>query len=138
VTNATGIATGLNADRVDSKDAAEIVAEAVKAAQAAQVLSSFAQVAADGRLATSRGVASARRTGLGAYEVVFETDVSRCALTATQSTTTDGGAVAVSLGGDKKTAAAVTRSGGTEGTIQGVTITTTQVVDRPFHIVATC
>ena len=46
-TNATGVATGLNADRVDSKSAEDIVKDAVTAASA---LTSFAQVAADGAL----------------------------------------------------------------------------------------
>jgi hypothetical protein len=127
-TNATGVATGLNADRVDSKGADDIVKDALAAASA---LTSFAQVAADGTLGSQRGVASVRKTGLpvlgaGEYEVVFREDVSKCALTATQSTNTDSGAVSVTLGTDKKTAAVVTRNNG--GT----------AADRPFHVTATC
>lgn len=128
ITNATGVATGLNADRVDSKSVDDIVKDAVAAASA---LTSFAQVATDGTLGSQRGVASVRKTGLpvlgpGTYEVVFKEDVSKCALNATQATNASSGAVSVALGSDKKTATVVTRSNsGAEA-------------DRPFHLTATC
>jgi hypothetical protein len=134
VTNATGVATGLNADRVDSKSAAELVADAVKAAQA---LNPFAQVEANGTLGSKRGVASARRTAVGTYEVVFDNDVSSCALTATQSTTDEAGPVGLSVGSDKKTVTVATRSG---VVVNGGGLVTAggAPADKPFHIVATC
>ncbi len=51
-TNATGVATGLNADRVDSLNASDIQAAAVTTARA---LTPFAQVAADGTLDHGQG-----------------------------------------------------------------------------------
>ncbi len=140
VTNATGVATGLNADRVDSKSAAEIVADAVKAAvadavKAAQALTSFAHASSNGTLGTDRGVASSRRTGVGTYEVVFDKDVSGCALTATQSTTDTPGAIGLSLGADKKTVTVATRSA---VVVNAAPVTEAAPADKPFHIVATC
>src|SRR3954447_10980739 len=63
-TNAKGVATGLNADQVDGKSADEIAADALKAAQG---LTLFAAVAADGTLGGTRGAASAARTTEGTY-----------------------------------------------------------------------
>src|SRR5437764_3520096 len=75
-TNATGVATGLNADRVDSKSAADIVSDA-------QAQNRFAQVGSDGKLGNDRGVASSARDSAGTYTVVFAADVSKCAYNAT-------------------------------------------------------
>jgi hypothetical protein len=134
-TNAHGVATGLNADQVDGKSADEISADAVKTAQAnAQGMMQFAQVSSTGTLGGNRGVTSAARTGAGTYTVVFANDVSGCALTATEATTDDAGAAAVTLGTDKKTATVVTRSGGGTAT----TPTPTVATDKPFHLVASC
>jgi hypothetical protein len=72
-TTATGVATGLNADKVDGKDATDLQAK-------------FAQVnGADGAIANSRGVAStgSGRASAGVYNVVFDADVSKCSKTAT-------------------------------------------------------
>jgi len=72
-TNATGVATGLNADKVDGKDATDLQAK-------------FAQVnGADGAIANSRGVAStgSGRASAGVYNVVFDADVTKCSKTAT-------------------------------------------------------
>ena len=127
-TNATGVATGLNADRVDSKSATDIVNDA-KAAQP------FAAVGADGTLASHRGVTSSTRTapGSGTYNVVFASDISACAITATESQYTDAGAAAAEIQADKKTVIVRTRSGG------GPTgASDTPPTDRPFNLVATC
>ena len=134
-TNATGVATGLNADRVDSKSASDIAADAVKAAQA---LTPFAQVASDGTLGRRRGVASARRTGAGTYEVVFESPVNACALTATESTTDDAGAAAVRVASDNKTVTVVTRAGTVTASGTPLALSGPATADRPFHLVATC
>jgi len=125
-TNATGVATGLNSDKVDGKNADDIVADA-KTAVDGRLL--FAAVEANGTLGGKRGAASAERTAAGTYTVVFSQDISACALTATEQTTTDAGAVGVALQADKKSVQVVTRAGG---------VTNTDVADRPFHVTATC
>jgi hypothetical protein len=125
-TNATGVATGLNADRVDSMSAVDIV-NAVKATQP------YAQVSESGVLAAHRGVTASARTGEGTYTVTFDQDLSNCAITATESQYTDAGAAAAQLGADKKTVTVRTRSGGgADGS------NATPPTDRPFHITATC
>jgi hypothetical protein len=116
-TNATGVATGLNADRVDSKSADDIVQQSVNAA------SRFADVAADGKVNGGRGVTSVTVQGPATdavYRVVFTDDVSKCALTATEQTITDAGPVAVQRV-DAKTVDVKTAP-----------------AQRPFALVATC
>jgi hypothetical protein len=87
-TTATGVATGLNADKVDGKDASDLQAK-------------FAQVnGADGAVGSNRGVAASGsgRASAGVYNVVFDADVSKCSRTATivgatpGTITTDAGA----------------------------------------------
>ena len=134
-TNATGVATGLNADRVDSLNASDIQAAAVTTARA---LTPFAQVAADGTLTTGKGVASSaagntNSTVAGNYTVVFSQDVSKCAITATESTINNAGAVGAAVQPDGKTVFVRTRDGGDVG--GG---TPTDVAAKPFHIVAEC
>jgi hypothetical protein len=133
-TNATGVATGLNADRVDSKSADEISAAGAKAATDAVTSGiRFAVVSATGTLGAKRGVASATSTAAGTYQVVFDADASACVLTGTEQQTDDAGAVGVELGADKKTVTVVTRSGGgADGT------GATAPADRPFHLQGTC
>lgn len=131
-TNATGVATGLNADQVDGKSASEIVTDAVTAAQPR-----FAAVNAAGTEASGRGLAQAaavQKTGTGTYRVTFASDVSKCALSATQTTTTDAGAAAAAPTSGTATAVdVVTRAGGgTDGTGP------TAPADRPFHLVVNC
>jgi hypothetical protein len=123
-TNATGVATGLNADKVDGKSADDIVA-------AAQANNQFAAVDATGKLTSGRGAASATKTATGTYTVVFTNDVSKCVATATESTATDAGAVAVEVK-DAKTLTVVTRAGGDDSTIG------TKPADRPFNLLVTC
>jgi hypothetical protein len=123
-TNATGVATGLNADRVDGLSSTDLVTK---------VANPFASVDDTGKLGTQRGVTSATKTATGTYQVVFANDVSTCAFTATESQYVDAGAAAVELGADKKTVTVRTRSGGgADGT--GATPPT----DRPFNLVGTC
>lgn len=131
ITNAHGVATGLNADQVDGKSADEIQKAATDAAHTdavatAQGLTSFAQVAADGGLGAKRGVSSVAPTGAGAYDVVFAGDISACSIQATPATTTAPAFVGASLGSDKKTVAVVTRDA------------TGTATNTPFHITVSC
>jgi hypothetical protein len=120
-TSATGVATGLNADRVDSKSAADIVADA-------QALNKFAFVAANGTLGGQRGATAATRTAAGTYRVTFTGDVSGCAPQATVAAT-DTGNVAV-------TGAAIVNT----TTVEVVTRepATGNAVDRPVSLTLTC
>ncbi len=129
-TNATGVATGLNADRVDSKSADDISKDAVTAVQSGLL---NATVAADGALGAKRGVTSSARTGEGAYNVVFAGDVSACTFSAVQTTTTNAGAIGVQLDADKKTLHVVTRAGGGADGLGA-----TAPADRSFQVTATC
>jgi hypothetical protein len=72
-TTATGVATGLNADKVDGQNASDLQAR-------------FATVnGADGAVGSNRGVAASGsgRASAGVYNVVFDADVSKCSRTAT-------------------------------------------------------
>ena len=84
-TNATGVALGLNSDRVDSKNASDIVDDA-------RNLTKLAIVAAGGTLdaSRSRGVASVAKSPNGIYDVRFSSDVSRCTYAATLNSVADG------------------------------------------------
>jgi hypothetical protein len=83
-TNATGVATGLNADRVDGKEAADFAPAADVTALAGSLLT--AQVAADAAVstATSRGAVSATKSADpdNVYTVKFNRDISKCSFTA--------------------------------------------------------
>jgi hypothetical protein len=134
-TSAHGVATGLNADRVDGQSASDLTAAAQAAVDKAKPL--FAAVNADGTIAGNRGLAQAaavQHTGDGAYTVTFGSDVSKCAYTATETTTTDAGAVAVAPVAASTTAlTVVTRAGGgADGNGP------TAPADRPFHLVVNC
>jgi hypothetical protein len=72
-TNATGVATGLNADQVDGKNASDFAA-------AGDLL--FAAVAADGTVGSQRGVTGNATVVGGLYTVTFNRDVSKCSFTA--------------------------------------------------------
>jgi hypothetical protein len=125
-TNATGVATGLNADRVDSKSADDIVTEAVNSA------SRFADVAVDGKLNGGRGVTSVAVQGAATdatYRVVFADDISKCAVTGTEQTIKDAGHVAVQRV-DAKTVDVLTTSTDSTGA--------TKPAQQPFNLVATC
>ena len=129
ITNATGVATGLNADRVDGKGMEDLTKDAVAATSA---LSPFAQVTAAGVAGQTRGVAANGVTpdpGPGNYNVVFTGDLSNCALSATV-TGTDPGQVTVTpaVAADKATTAVDVR------TFNGAGVAT----DRGFHLSANC
>jgi len=92
-TTATGVATGLNADKVDGQNASDLQAR-------------FATVnGADGVVGSNRGVAASGsgRASAGVYNVVFDADVSKCSRTATVAgstpavITTDAGANAQTI-----------------------------------------
>jgi hypothetical protein len=70
-TNATGVATGLNADRVDGKDAQQIVDEAVSRTK-------MGVVNAEGALANQRGLSASAREGTGKYLVTADADITKC------------------------------------------------------------
>jgi hypothetical protein len=118
-TSATGVATGLNADKVDGQDAAAIAASANR----------FATVSDAGALGNQRGATSATRTAAGTYNVVFSDDISKCALGATVTSTTVAGLATATLA-NTTTVTVVTRdiAAATPGT----------PVDEPFHLTVTC
>jgi len=92
-TNAQGVAGGLNADRVDSKNAEDIVKDA-------QNLNKFAAVAANGSREAGRGSTAAARAAEGVYTVDFDTNVSACARTATLVGTSAGTVATELVDGD--------------------------------------
>ena len=118
-TSATGVATGLNADKVDGKDAATISADANR----------FAAVAAGGTLGAQRGATAAANTSAGTYSVVFSDDISKCALGATVTANTVAGLATAVLGADNKTVTVVTRDAGAAGA---------PATNEPFHLTVTC
>jgi hypothetical protein len=122
-TSATGVATGLNADKVDGKNEADIVAEGAAAANR------FAAVSAAGALGAQRGATAAARTAAGTYTVAFADDISKCALGATVVNNADPGIATAQLGADNKTVTVVTRS---------ITAAPPPATDEPFHLTVTC
>ena len=96
-TNATGVATGLNADRVDGKSAddflakdAKVDADKLDGRESASFASAgdlaFAIVNAAGNVTAGRGARSASvDEGTNTFTVVFDRDVSKCSYTVTQS-----------------------------------------------------
>jgi hypothetical protein len=128
-TNATGVATGLNADKVDGQDAADIV----NAAKPPLV-----RVNADGTINPgARGLAASnavQHVGLGDYRVTFASDVSACAYSATESTPDNAGAVSASpVTGQTAQVEVVTRQGGGEDGTGA-----SGRADRPFDLVVNC
>lgn len=122
-TSATGVAAGLNADRVDGQNASDIVTSAQAASNR------FAVVSSAGALGAQRGATSAARTAAGTYTVAFADDISKCALGATVATNGDPGVATAQLGADNKTVTVVTRS---------ITATPPPATDEPFHLMVTC
>jgi hypothetical protein len=126
VTNATGVATGLNADRVDGKDASDIVTEAA-------AKNSFAQVTPGGTAAQTRGVpangVSDLPAGAGTYTVVFNGDLTACALSATVIGTSAGQVtVTPTVAADKQTTTVDVRTFDGGGA----------PADHGFHLTAIC
>ena len=90
-TNATGVATGLNADKLDGKEAADFAAAADFKA---------AVVSGAGALVRGRGATAARRdAGTNTYIVTFDRDVSQCTYTATPTGATSAQTLSVQAGG---------------------------------------
>jgi hypothetical protein len=118
-TNATGVATGLNADRVDGFDAVDLQPK-------------FAVVSANGTLTRGRGIVAVAHVGEGNFNVQFNSDISTCAFTATVSTVSDGGTASVA-GVAPTTIRVETRRGGGPNGDQP-----TPQTDRPFNLIAVC
>ena len=122
-TNATGVATGLNADRVDSLDAAALIAQAREG-----LVRPFAQVSATGAAQESRDlvgtVTHVLTTGL--YAVTFKGDLSKCAVSATLTDALGEIAALPAVAAGNTTYAV--RTGNSAG-VQ---------TDRSFHISVTC
>jgi hypothetical protein len=116
-TSATGVATGLNADKLDGKDAATISADA----------NQFAAVSEAGTLGAQRGATASSRTATGTYNVVFAADISKCALGATVNDNSIAATATAVLGTDAKTVTVVTRNASTGA-----------AADLRFHLTVTC
>ncbi|MBI5104275.1 MAG: hypothetical protein HZB46_04685 [Solirubrobacterales bacterium] len=129
-TNATGVATGLNADRVDSKSADEIAADGAAAAKTAyQAANKFASVTGDtGALAAGRGAKTASRTAAGVYTVDFDSAVNACAQTATIRGEAPGAVTVSNVDEDTLTVRTFAVGGATNG----------DPADRSFHLQVTC
>jgi hypothetical protein len=112
-TNAHGVATGLNADQVDGKNADELQAK-------------FAAVNADGTSTNNRGVKATSHAGTGTYSVTLDADVSKCARTATVSSGT--------------AAIATTEAGATPDvvTVHTFDLAGAAPADRAFSLTVTC
>lgn len=125
-TNATGVATGLNAERVGSKTPAQLTSDAVSAVQGTL---SFARVSAAGASIAARGVSGVAHPSTGTYTVTFANPVNACALTATQSATgTDVGTVGTQVGADNRTVTVTTLA----------LLPAPELADRAFDISAVC
>jgi hypothetical protein len=81
-TNAKGVATGFNANYLQGKQASEFVqtSQAANYAQTSQLL--FAVVDQTGKLGATRGATAAASTGVKTYTVTFNTNLSKCSVTA--------------------------------------------------------
>jgi hypothetical protein len=116
-TNATGVATGLNADEIDGKDSTDLQAR-------------FAQVAADGTSGAARGVPTggvSNPAGAGTYQIVFTGDLSACAMSATITGATPG----------EVTVTPTVAAGNT--TVSVLTFDSAgAAADRAFHLTASC
>ena len=139
-TNATGIATGLNADRVDGLNAGQIIAiartkanldaDTLDGRDSADFLTRFAQISAGGAIGESRGLpayAVAHIAGSGIYAVAFNGDLTKCAIAATLTGGALGEIVAVPTLASGNTTIAVTTADST-GSAE----------DRAFHVQANC
>jgi len=141
VTNATGVATGLNADRLDNLDAAAIVAAArtktgldadtVDGKDVGDLQARFAQVTASGTAGETRGLAATggltHVAASGIYVVLFSGDLAKCAVAATITDATGGeiSATPVVAAGNTTVTVRTSNSAGTPA-------------DRDFHLTAVC
>jgi hypothetical protein len=139
-TNATGVATGLNADRVDGMDGAAIVAAArakagldadtIDGVDSADLRPRFAQVHADATLGETRGLIATTPVthgSAGVYEVSFAGDLTKCAVSATIAGVTMGEIIAdpALVAGNTKV---TVRTAGSDGTL----------ADRRFDVSLNC
>lgn len=81
-TNATGVATGFNANYLEGHQAKEFIpaTQAASFAQTSQLL--FAVVSQTGALGATRGATGASQTGEKTYTVTFNTSLAKCSVTA--------------------------------------------------------
>ena len=141
VTNATGVATGLNADELDGLDAAQIIAAAraktsldadtVDGKDSTELQALFAQVAADGAAGETRGVPTGGVTnpaGDGTYAVNFTGDLAKCVLSTTLTGNTPGEITATPAAVASGVTAVTVRTFNSAGA----------AADRPFHLTANC
>ena len=123
-TNATGVATNLNADRLDGREATDF--------SGAGDLK-FARVGVDGALQGGRGATGARlRVGNdNTFEVSFDRDVSGCSFTVTATGTATPGVVFATAPGETPQTVIVDQQndGGSSGGIETA---------RPFHLQVVC
>jgi hypothetical protein len=94
-TNATGVATGLNADRVDGRSGTDLLGKTEKAADSAKLNGQeasfyagagdllFAAVNTAGNVTASRGGTATASVVGNTFTVTFPKDVSKCSFTAT-------------------------------------------------------
>ena len=129
-TNATGVAQGLNADRLDGRDGQQIQDDAVAAARAQ---TRFAAVTATGTLAAGRDASAVARDAAGVYRVTFGSDVNACAYAATVI----GGEAAQGFAAVEPVDARTLRVRTHAATDAG-TGGPNPLADRAFHLVATC
>lgn len=143
ITNATGIATGLNSDQVDGLDAAQIIAASrIKTGLDADTLDGrnstdfaslapFAQVTSAGAAGDSRGLIAtnpiAHTLTSGVYDVQFTDDLSKCAVAATLTGAASG----------EITATPAVAAGVTTVTVRTAN-STGGIEDHPFHLAITC
>ena len=114
-TTAIGVATGLNADKVDGKDATDLQAK-------------FATVTGtDGSLGSKSGATSSSRASAGVYNVVFDADVSKCSRTATIAGATPG-TITTDAGANAQTVTVRTFD----------TAATPAATDLSFNLTVTC
>ena len=141
VTNATGVATGLNADELDGLDAAQIIAAArakasldadtVDGKDSTDLQARFAQVSAGGTAGETRGLATTggltHVAGSGVYALLFTGDLSKCAVSATITDATGGeiSATPIVAAGNTTVTVRTSNSAGTPA-------------DRDFHAMVNC
>ena len=123
-TNATGVATGLNADRVDSQSADELIANA-----RSNVVR--ADVNADGSLARGTAGTTSSRPNPGQYNVVFPRDVTLCTPVATVGSAGTGNPARAFIDVSQL-------SGNANGLRVNIEQDTGGAANRPFHVVAVC
>ena len=124
-TNATGVATGLNADKVDGKDADDIAARTRRRASRP----SRSPRRGDGTLGAQRGRRSGRARPAPAPTPSRSPTTSRSARSAPTATTNAAPALATaSSAADNKTVNVVTRDAAAAAA----------PADEPFHLTVTC